>query len=105
MPEDKQAQMEAQVRKKPRHIIQSQFLIEVILASVLSVSITLVGVSFWFFFGVFPPGLIILLILEVLGSIAYIAYDLWIVWLTRKHKRELNAEDLREKLNRRKEVY
>jgi flagellar basal body-associated protein FliL len=77
MPEDKHAQAEAYVRKKPKRIVQNQNLIVLLMMLATTLPIPLVGVTFWFIFCVAPAIAIpTILIVWVVSSVSYIVMRL-----------------------------
>ena len=71
MSEDKQAQAEAWIRKKPKRIIQNQVLIVAIMCAVVVGTIPLSVVIFWLVFGVAPIVIPSILVVWAVSSVSY----------------------------------
>jgi hypothetical protein len=80
------AQTDAYVQKKPKHIIQNQTLIELLMVSISVSTFSLIEFLFWFTFCVAPTIIIpSLLITWAVGSVSYIVMRLHV---QRQNKKE-----------------
>jgi len=79
MSEDRQAQAEAWIRKKPRRIIQSQALVVMLMILTVIVPIPLSGLILMLVFCV-APAIVIpsILVVQVVGSVIYIVMRLYV---------------------------
>ena len=77
MSEDKQAQAEAWVRKKPKRIVQNQMLIQLLIILSMATPIPLTGVMFGLVFSVAPAIVVPSIVVAwVVGSFSFIVMRL-----------------------------
>jgi hypothetical protein len=87
MSEDKQAQAEVWIRKKPRHIIQNQTLIQLLIILSIATPMPLAGVMFWLVFSIASASAIVvpsIFVVWVVGSVSFIVMRLHVERQNRK---------------------